>query len=230
MNKDPLIQKIAERNKTAIQTVYRALELFPWEDQNAYGNWLAQSYYYVSHTTRLLALAAARMPFTHNQFHSRFVSHLAEEKGHEKLCVKDLKALGLQPSDFPELPQTSALYHSVYYLIEHADPCAILGYAMVLEGISATKASDLLNKLTALYGKSATSFLSLHVEADKEHTEENRSVLEVCSQEQLAVILREIEMIESEYRSMLAGIQEHLRGGHRDSRNELPRMPFKKAA
>ena len=36
--------------------------LFPWTERAAYVGWLAQTYYYVRHSTRLLAAAAARFP------------------------------------------------------------------------------------------------------------------------------------------------------------------------
>jgi hypothetical protein len=229
MNKQEKIKNIELKARAAIENVYRDLERFPWTEKRAYASWLAQSYYYVSHTTRLLALAAARLPTEEQKLHLRFLSHLAEEKGHEKLCSNDLKGLGYEPANFPELPQTSALYHSVYYLIEHRDPCAILGYAMILEGISATKIDALVEQLTAQYSKSATSFLRLHCEADKEHTQENKPVLESCNDQQLDVISEEISMIETEYRTMLHGIRESLQA-KADSKPWLPALSLKKAA
>ena len=38
----------------------RAVEATPWHDKAVYGGFLAQTNYYVSHSTRLLALAASR--------------------------------------------------------------------------------------------------------------------------------------------------------------------------
>ena len=44
----------------SIDELSRSLERFPWTDRDAYCEWLAQTYYYVRHSTRLLAAAAAR--------------------------------------------------------------------------------------------------------------------------------------------------------------------------
>ena len=69
---------------------------FAWTDRAAYAGWLAQTYYYVRHSTRLLAAAAARFPHGRagDTMHHRFGAHIGEEKRHELLCVRDLQALG----------------------------------------------------------------------------------------------------------------------------------------
>lgn len=206
MDKLKLVSTIEAQVDRAVESTYGALETFPWSDRRAYAHWLAQSYYYVSHTSRLLALAAGRLGPSEAAMHSRFLNHLAEERGHEKLCSNDLKALGFKPEDFRELPQTSCLYHSVYFLIEHGHPSAILGYAMVLEGVSASKGDRLVRTLNELYGKAATGFLRLHAEADKEHTASNRPVLEACETRHLEVISTGVAMIEAQYQGMLGAI------------------------
>src|SRR4051794_23231768 len=77
---------------------------FPWGDRRAYADWLAQTYYYVHHSTRLLACAAARFPTDErgDGLHHRFGKHMSEEQKHEKLCVHDLKGLGTSVVDWPE--------------------------------------------------------------------------------------------------------------------------------
>ena len=56
--------------------VSAATDRFPWEERAAYADWLAQTYYYVRHTTRLIASAAARFPIDErgNSLHHRFAA------------------------------------------------------------------------------------------------------------------------------------------------------------
>jgi len=42
------------------QITHEILIHSPWENQSFYAEWLAQTYFYVRHSTRLLCLAAAR--------------------------------------------------------------------------------------------------------------------------------------------------------------------------
>jgi pyrroloquinoline quinone (PQQ) biosynthesis protein C len=223
MSKKELTDLIFKKSNAAIDHVYSEFEKYPWDNREAYALWLAQSYFYVSYTTRMLALAASRTKLDENKFHLKFIGHAAEEKGHEKLCINDLKALGHSASDFPELPQTSAIYHSLHYLIENADPCAILGYALVLEGISANRAEVVLEKLTKTYGKAATSFLRVHVEVDKGHNQETKQALEACSEKQLEAILQGVNMVTALYESMLNGARAHVKA-------QVKVLPFRKAA
>ena len=83
-------------------------ELFPWTKRAAYMGWLAQTYYYVRHSTRLLAVAAGRFPHTRqgDTLHLRFGAHIGEEKRHELLCVRDIQALGGSIEAIAEQPTT----------------------------------------------------------------------------------------------------------------------------
>ncbi len=58
----------------------------PWAENEYYCFWLAQSYYYIRNSTRLLASAAANFDVDRQDLFNRFVSHLREENGHEKLA------------------------------------------------------------------------------------------------------------------------------------------------
>src|SRR5687768_1654676 len=74
---------------------------YPWEDAKAYALWLAQTYYMVSHSTRLVAMAGAYVPVGNESLHGRFVDHSKEERGHQKVCIADMKELGFKLTDFP---------------------------------------------------------------------------------------------------------------------------------
>lgn len=118
------------------QTSTRMLE-FPWEKRSAYAAFLAQTYYYTRHSTKLLSLAASRFSFEDYDLHRRFIAHTEEERGHEFMCEKDLSFLAYKATDFPELTITKAFYQRQYFLIEHLDPACFLGYVLALEGLSA---------------------------------------------------------------------------------------------
>jgi thiaminase len=207
MDKRAQIELLIKEANEQVEKVYSTFEAFPWNDKKAYADWLAQTYFYVSHTTRLLALAAARSSLEENKFHLKFIEHAAEEKGHERLCTADLKALSCNASDFSELPATSAIYHSLSYLIERGHPAAILGFAMVLEGLSAYKVKPVLDKLTQLYGRPASSFLRVHVDVDQGHNHETKDFLEHCNQHQIEVIRQGVQMIGHLYENMLFAVQ-----------------------
>ena len=82
-----------------MQEQAKAIDAFPWDSKEAYADWLAQTYYFVCHSTRLLALAASRFQVDEDAYHLRFLEHLKEEKSHEKLCLTDLKTLGVSIED-----------------------------------------------------------------------------------------------------------------------------------
>lgn len=148
-----------------------AFHNFPWEDAYAYAMWLQQTFYFVENSTRLVALTGARFPTSRNDFHRRFMEHCAEEMGHEKLLIHDIKALKLGPIDLPVLPQTQVFYQTQYYWIDRVDPIAFYGYLLYLEGLAAHHASHAIERVKAKHGPSALTFLKLHAEEDEGHIE-----------------------------------------------------------
>jgi Iron-containing redox enzyme len=144
---------------------------FPWTDSGAYAVWLAQTYYYVRHSTRLLAASAAR--FSHDErgtaLHSRFSTHMGEEKRHELLCVHDLKHLGAPIEKHKELHATRMFYEPQYYKVEHLTPLALFGYILPLEAIGPYYGKDLIDPLMRAHGESCVSFMKLHAGEDVEH-------------------------------------------------------------
>ena len=53
---DALKQVVLE----CVERIGSSVQAFPWENNVAYGCWLAQTYYFVRHTTSFLALTASR--------------------------------------------------------------------------------------------------------------------------------------------------------------------------
>ena len=59
-----------------------------------YANWLAQTYYYVVHSTSLLGYS---LPYLKNvELKRHFENHLGEESRHDLLVLKDLDRLGFK--------------------------------------------------------------------------------------------------------------------------------------
>jgi pyrroloquinoline quinone (PQQ) biosynthesis protein C len=149
----------------------RALEIYPWADKLAYGDWLAQTYYYVRHSTRLLATASGRFQHdpTGDAMHHRYAKHIGEEQKHEKLCLHDLEALGLELAALPERTSTRMFWEPQYYKVEHENPALLMGYILALEAMSAVKGPWVLAQVRAAHGDRAASFLALHAEEDIDH-------------------------------------------------------------
>jgi thiaminase len=171
-------------------------ETFPWSSRRAYGDWLAQTYYYVRHSTRLLAAAAARFPFDErgSALHYRFAAHIIEEKRHELLALHDLKKLGLELDQFEERHSTRMFYETQYYKIEHQAPSVLFGYIIPLEAIAAAQGSQISAAVTAAFGPKCDSFLKVHGADDIEHLEKALRIIETVpagEREPLALNLRQ---------------------------------------
>lgn len=196
---ESLKQRLAvELSKSA--TFFRE---FPWESKQAYAEWLAQTYFYVCHSTRLLALAASRFDVTQNALHIRFIEHMKEERSHEALALADLRTLGYRISDFTEAPTTAALYSAQYYLIERNDPAALFGYILFLEGLSVEAGQRACQKVIRAFGREAAHFLSLHAEDDHDHIAKALSQMDSLPEARISSVLRSLTLTSEYYVQML---------------------------
>lgn len=184
-----------------------AVQAFPWENRSAYGHWLAQTYYFVRHTTSFLGLTASRFGHWQRERQYHQIHHLAGESGHDQLLVNDLKKLDMEFQDFPELPETSALYQSQYYFIDHEHPAAHFAYAYVLEGLAAKKIQLIYPRLTASYPPEACRFLHVHMIEDQDHFEDGLEVLSDLTETEAGSFLRNLRQTSYFYIGML----EHVR-------------------
>jgi pyrroloquinoline quinone (PQQ) biosynthesis protein C len=161
-----------------LHTLYDTFYNFAWENQKAYVEYLGQSYFYIEHSTKTLALAAGYMPLSESKIFRRMIKHIGEEMNHEILCVKDLEALGQSMANFTESPATQSLYQPQYYKIQHQNPKAYLGYIYVLESICCLVVPKVLkDKLIPNYPKQAINFLRVHAEEDPGHLEQAKNVI-----------------------------------------------------
>lgn len=179
--------------RAGVDRMARAYRQYPWESKLAYAQYLAQTYYYVCHSTRLLAAAAARFSQIDQSMHRRFLKHTSEENSHELLALRDLQALGFRIEEFPELAQTRTFYEVQYYKIEHQDPAALLGYILALETLAGEELKNTKEKLVRLYGSEAVRFIQVHADEDPDHIEKALRLIESLPSYRLDLIDRSLE-------------------------------------
>jgi hypothetical protein len=186
-----------------------AVDAFPWEERAAYTDWVAQTYYYVRHSTRLLALAAARFPMDKrgNALHHRFAAHMNEEKKHEQLALHDISQLGSSIESLPERSSTRTFYEPQYYKIEHIHPVALFGYILPLEAIGPLCGKRIMPRVTTAHGGQCVAFLKLHVEEDVEHVAKALEIVAGIAAEEQAVIQQNLVQTSYSYAAMLAEIR-----------------------
>lgn len=180
----------------------------PWHDEEFYNNWLAQTYYYVCHSTRLLALSGALMPLDQQAFHNRFLEHAGEEKGHEKMATNDMKAFGKKIDQYPELHATATLYQTQYYWIEHVSAISFFGYVLALEYLAVSYVPQINKMVEELHGRKAASFLRVHGEEDVGHVEKAVENIMRLDEKQLERIFFNYEQSLKCYRNMVLACQE----------------------
>ncbi|MBC7743374.1 MAG: iron-containing redox enzyme family protein [Bdellovibrionaceae bacterium] len=185
---------------------------YPWADPLAYGMWLAQTYYMVSHSTRLVALAGACVPLGQESLHGRFVDHSKEERGHQLVCIADIKSLGFELNDFPQTYQAQAMYQIQYYWIQHRGAASFFGYTMALECLAEYYGPQVAARLLAAHGPKSTKFIQLHSEDDQDHTQEAYKHIKKLTPTELAAAEENLELSTEIYRSMLVEAQIKLKG------------------
>lgn len=204
-----------ERLFKALEPLSAALERFPFETVDAYADWLAQTFYYVRHSTRLLATAAGRFAIDEkgDALHHRFAAHMGEEKKHEKLLVHDLEAIGRSLATLPEHASTRMFYEPQYYKIEHEGPAALFGYILPLEAIAVKTGPREHKRVVAAYGASAASFVRLHAHEDPDHLEKAFAAIARLDERERDLVAENLEQTTFAYATMLADIRARLRAG-----------------
>lgn len=179
---------------TKVDQICTAFEKVQWEDPKIYGAYLKQLNSYVCHSTRLLALAASRFPLSEEKVHKRFLTHTAEEKGHEVLAERDCQKIGFSIHDFPELASTRAFYQVQYYQIEHVSPWAFFGYIIALESLAERKCRWLYEVLEKHHGPGSASFMKVHAEEDPDHIAQAIKMIESRNSSEITAIRDSLEI------------------------------------
>lgn len=152
----------------------KTINRIDFRDPEQYAWWLSQAYYFVKHSTPMLALSAG-LSADNRPYHMRCLEHLSEEKGHDKMLLNDLKLMKRKIEDYPELEGTQAFYQTQYYWIQHKSPMSFLGYIVILEGSAVMTGPQALE---AAKSHKAHTFLSLHSEDDPDHLEKAFRMIE----------------------------------------------------
>ena len=103
-------------------------------------------------------------------------SHLAEEQDHATWLRSDLLTVGIDPAQEELIRAAVELVGTQYYLIQHCNPAALLGYMAVLEGFPFPL--DALEQLEAMHGKDLLRCLRYHAVHDQDHKVELFKVID----------------------------------------------------
>jgi len=145
-----------------------------------YVAYLRETYHLVGHTSRATALVPARIRENDPALADWFADVAKDEQNHDRMCVHDLKTLGLDPTPILKRgmgPGSWAMISQLYYMCTQANPLGVLGVAMTTEGLGADLATGYADLLEAQYGvpREATTFLRNHGVLDQHHVEEVRN-------------------------------------------------------
>jgi hypothetical protein len=131
----------------------------------------------------LLVVAAERSSGELKQYFER---HLEEERGHALWLAEDLQSVGVDVTR-TQLPwEAVEMVGSVYYMIFHADPAALLGYTHLLEGWPMPEAR--LRELQEQYPASLLRTTLLHAKQDPGHLAELNRIIDGLPPERRALV------------------------------------------
>jgi pyrroloquinoline quinone (PQQ) biosynthesis protein C len=164
-----------------------------------YAAYLAETFHLVTQTPHFLTAAASQI---RGDFWMRdwFIDLAESERGHDQLCIHDLKKLGADPDRLlarhPGMGAWSMVSQN-HFLASHLNPIGILGFAAATENLGAALASDVAGQLETKcqFMRGATSFLRVHGKEDKEHIESvkqayNRAAEDASQRELMTSIWR----------------------------------------
>ncbi len=198
---------IEKHFETKLDEADLEIQAFPWEDLDAYCAWLAQQYFLVRHSSRLLALAISKIE--DGRIRNEYIQHLHGEHDHDVLLLNDLKSLGRSIGEFRELPSTRLLVHNQYYWLNHGTHDTLLGYAQYLEGVSIFIVPKVVERLEKA-GVSALSFLKAHSESDELHYPEGFARMRRNGVDTENVVVPNLEESHLMYTRMFSEIRETL--------------------
>ncbi|HYI01732.1 iron-containing redox enzyme family protein [Hyalangium sp.] len=168
--------------------------------KEGYLSWLVQTYHYVQWTTPLLEQAGLRMKRLgrHVMLAELLLQKAAEERGHERWLLADLKNLGWTRKQVESTHPCRAVEAYIAwnrFQSEAGSPTAFLGTAFVLEYLSVHRAGEAMKRLLERNAipniRKAVTFLRGHAGADGGHVAELVAVLRTLTEpaEQAAILL-----------------------------------------
>jgi hypothetical protein len=182
---------------------------FPWKEPALYASWLAQTYNFVCHSTRIVTLAGALFPYSRNEFHLSALHHANQEKNHEKLLLMDIQQLGFHLKDIPVCHNSFLMFQNQYYWIQNVNPISVYGYYLFLEGVAAEFGPKVYEILKQNYPEKTLSFIRVHAEEDPDHIHEHLDKLIHLSAEDHQMIIQNLQQSTTIYLNMLREIQQN---------------------
>ena len=179
----------------------------PWNNKFFYSHWLAQSYYYTTYSTRMLAYAAGWTQSSDQSYYRRSLVHISEEQGHDLIALNDLKNLGETIQNFPELATTRSMWECQFYKIQK-DPANLLGYILALEAFAVRTLKEFNQELLKTYSDNSTRFVKVHADDDPDHVEEALVQIQKCNPEQQKNIMLSFEQTITMYQFILQEINQ----------------------
>lgn len=130
-------------------------------------------YHVIVASENLLQVAIAQT--TDSVLKAYFEKHLEEERDHAKWLAEDLRCVNIEVGE-TEPPLISVqMAGSLYYLVYHAHPAALLGYMRVLESWPMNKAH--FAQLGKRYPEALLRTLNHHIDHDPDHLEDLLAVI-----------------------------------------------------
>ena len=188
-----------------------------------YALYMLETFHYTAHNARNQA-AAGIQHAAHNAMYAKFCfEHAAEETGHEKMAVHDLRALGIPLDEHTlpvPLPETETLIGYLYWISTTGNPYRRLGYSLWAES-SYQYINPVVGKVQSTLGltDSQLTFFRAHSEIDDEHAKQVRQIiLRTCKKNEdwaaikdvaltsLDLTGRMLEGVYNEYRQLQAGV------------------------
>ncbi|WP_437626759.1 iron-containing redox enzyme family protein [Sorangium sp. So ce1151] len=141
-----------------------------------YAAYLVEQYHLVTQTPHYLTAAAAQCR-TDQWLRDWFLDLAQKERGHDKLCVHDLKKIGADPDALlarhPGLGAWTMVTQN-HFLADRVNPAGLLGFAAATENLGAALATGVAVHLETKcqFTRGATSFLRVHGQEDQDHVED----------------------------------------------------------
>ncbi len=200
------MKKLEIKIEKCIRRMEEACLQIPLENRFSYSQWLAQTYFYVQHATRVLAKASYRCDFENEELHKKLLQGINEEKNHEVLATNDLAFLDARISQFKEFCETSAYYQTLYHLIDTKGPFVLLGYFVTLEGLGAIGSQKIYDRIVGAHGEKASSFIKVHARLDASHYTEALHYLSKLSERHLEIVEYGIEISTDLYCNLVSRV------------------------
>lgn len=198
------LRQIFEEEQALLERIRAA---FPWDDRAAYVGWLVNTYEYAMKSTRILALTGGRFPLDKTAFSNRFISHAAEEKGHERLLENDLKGLGVDLRNCKPNVIGQAFHQSLYYWIYEGNPVGMFGWVLALEGFAVRNVPAMHEVCLSAHGSKASSFLKVHAAEDEDHLKSAFASIASFSEEENALVAKTLRFYSQMYGILLETVK-----------------------